>query len=204
MMESGNNGLMPLISEKPMTSPLDEWRTATRRAFDALPEDVRAEIVDGEIIVSPLQLNPHERVIMYLTDLLVPVVRTRGWWVSSSGGVILEPDRNVYRPDLQVTPRMAWSGEGNTGPVVAEVRLVVEVTSPSKRDLIRDRETKYAAYARAGIPLYLLVDRYDGDGVTTLYSNPSGDTYLKPDKVPFGGILTLPAPFDVEIDTAWF
>lgn len=187
-----------------MISMGDRHRAAIREAFDALPEEIRAEIVDGDIIVSPLQLNVHQRVIMYLNSLLVPIVNALELWVDMSGGVILEPDWNEYRPDLQVAPKAAWPREGNTGPALSEVKLVVEVTSPDKRDLIRDRKTKYAAYARAGIPLYLMVDRYDGGGFTILYSNPSGEEYLDAHKVPFGEKLRLPEPFEVEIDTAEF
>lgn len=186
-----------------MMSLHDQRRAAIRRAFDALPEDVRAEIVDGEIIVSPLNLNAHQRVIMYLNSMLSRALPEH-WWVGSSGGLILEPDWDEYVPDLQIAPSSAWAREGNSGPVLSEVKLVVEVTSPHKRDLVRDRETKYAACARAGIPLYLIVDRYDGEGLTTLYSNPSGKEYMDAHKVPFGEKLTLPKPFEVEIDTARF
>jgi Uma2 family endonuclease len=204
MMGVGNNGLMLLLSEDRMITMGDRHRAAIRQAFDALPEEIRAEIVDGDIIVSPLQLNAHQRVIMYLNSLLAPVANTFDWWVDTSGGVILEPDWNEFRPDLQVMPAGAWPREGNSGPTVSEVKLVVEVTSPDRRDLNRDRVTKYTAYARAGIPLYLLVDRYDEEGFTTLYSNPSGSQYLDAHKVPFGEKLTLPAPFEVEVDTARF
>ena len=203
-MNDTDNGLMLMqLSEEPMISMRDQRRAVIRQAFDALPADMRAEIVDGDIVVSPLQLNAHQRVIMYLNGLITRAI-SEDWWVDTSGGVVLEPDWNEYHPDLQVTPSNAWDRPGNTGPILSEVKLVVEVTSPDKRDLIRDRATKYAAYARAGVPLYLLVDRYDGDGFTTLYSNPSGQEYLDAHKVPFGEKLTLPKPFDVEIDTARF
>lgn len=204
MMSDGQNGLMLMkLSEEPMISMRDRRRAVIRQAFDALPAEMRAEIVDGDIVVSPLQLNAHQRVIMYLNVLLARTI-PEDWWVDTSGGVILEPDWNEYHPDLQVTPNNAWDRPGNTGPILSEVKLVVEVTSQDRRDLVRDREIKYAAYARAGIPLYLLVDRYDGDGFTTLYANPSGEQYLDAHKVPFGEKLTLPKPFDVEIDTARF
>lgn len=181
----------------------DQRRAAIRHAFAALPDELRAEIVDGEIIVSPSQLNAHQRVIMYLTSLLSRAI-PEDWWVDASGGLVLEPDWNEYHPDLQVMPSSAWPREGNSGPVLSEVKLVVEVTSPSKRDLVRDRETKYAAYARAGMPLYLLVDRYEDEGCTTLYSNPSGNKFLDAHKVPFGKTLALPKPFEVDVDTAQF
>jgi Uma2 family endonuclease len=204
MMGVGNNGLMLLcLSEEPMISLHDQRRAAIRHAFDALPEEMRAEIVDGEIIVSPLQLNAHQLIIMDLAKLLARTT-PEDWLVDTSGGVIIEPDWDEYRPDLLVAPRAAWPKEGNSGPDLTEVKLVVEVTSSGKRNLERDRETKFRVYAGAGIALYLLVDRYDGKGFTTLYSNPSGTQYLDAHKVPFGEKLKLPEPFDVEIDSAQF
>lgn len=203
-MESRNNGLMLLMSKELMISMVDEHRDAIRRAFDALPDGTRAEIVDGEIIVSPFPNNPHQRIVMYLNGLLARAIPD-DWWVDTSGGVILEPDWNEFRPDLQIAPSAAWPSDSK-GPIVAEVKLMVEVTSPGKRNLIRDRETKYAAYARAGIPLYLIVDRYDAGGYTTLYwnPNPEKDEYQDRHSVPFGEKLTLPKPFEVEIDTVRF
>jgi Uma2 family endonuclease len=141
---------------------------------------------------------------MYLSQLLWPAI-PKDWWVDTSGCVILEPDWNEFQPDLQVAPSAAWPPDGK-GPSIIEVKLVVEVTSPGKRNLIRDRETKYAAYARAGIPLYLIVDRYDAGGHSTLYWNPDPkkEEYKHRHSVPFGEKLTLPEPFEVDIDTAEF
>ena len=203
-MEARNNGLMLMKSKELMITMVDEHRDAIRRAFDALPEETRAEIVDGEIIVSPSPINRHQLIVMYLNGLLVRAI-PEDWLVDTSGGVTLESGWNEFRPDLQVAPRGAWPRDGR-GPSVTEVKLVVEVTSPGKRNLIRDRETKYAAYARAGIPLYLLVDRYDAGGHSTLYwnPNPGKEEYQHRHSVPFGEKLTLPEPFGVDVDTAEF
>lgn len=177
-------------------------RSAIWRAYSALPEKTRAEIVDGEIIVHPMPSNDHQRVVMYLNQLMVTrISRNRG--VDASGGVILEPGWSVYLPDLLVAPETAWIPE-ELGPTVSQVELVVEVVSVGKRDQERDRVTKYEAYARAAIPFYLLVDRYDGDGYVTLFSNPAAGQYLDAHKVPFGEKLTLPAPFEIDVDTAQF
>lgn len=201
-MDIGHNGLMLLLSEEPIIMLDGDDRSAIRRAFDALPEGTWAEIVDGEIIVSPFPNNPHQLVVRYLNLLLAACI-PRGWEIESSGGLILEPDEQEYRPDLYVAPANAWTEE-RAGAQPEMVELVVEVVSAGKRDKERDRVSKYARYARAGIPLYLLVDRYDADGFTTLYSNPAGSEYLDAHKVPFGEKLMLPKPFDAEIDTARF
>lgn len=195
---------MPALAEVPIVSAHDEYRAAIRRAFSVIPVELRSEIVGGDIIVSPMRNNADQRVILLLNQLLTAMAAARGWWVDTSGGLVLEPDREEYRPDLQVAPSAAWLREGGTGPSLSEISLVVEVSSPNEHARVRDREAKYAAYARAGIPLYLLVDRYDHDGIATLYSNPYTDLYLDAHSAPFGQTLTLPKPFDVVVDTGPF
>lgn len=140
----------------------DADRAALWRAYDSLPEKTRAEIVDGEIIVRPAPANRDRLTAMYLVRLL-SVCLPEGWGVAASGGVILDAGWDVYLPDVLVAPVSAWAFD-ELGPRVQQLRLVAEVNSASARDALRNRRTKYAAYARAGIPLYLLVDRYDGDG----------------------------------------
>jgi Uma2 family endonuclease len=202
MMEGRNNGLMLLKSKELMISMVDENRDAIRRTFDALPEGTRAEIVDGEIIVSPFPNNPHQRVVRYLNRLFAATIPNE-WDIETSGGLVLEPDAQEYQPDLYIAPASAWTDD-RPGANPDEVELVVEVVSIGMRDKERDRVSKYGAYARAGIPFYLLVDRYKGAGYVTLFSNPGAGQYLDAHGVPFGEKLRLPAPFDVEVDTAQF
>jgi Uma2 family endonuclease len=78
-------------------------------------------------------------------------------------------------PDLLVAPvRECAEAESHIPAALAE--LVVEVTSTSNAR--HDRVSKPAAYATAGIPLYLLVDRWAPGGPTaTLYGEPKGEAY---------------------------
>jgi Uma2 family endonuclease len=195
-------GLMLLLSEEPMITLDEAKRSVVRHAFDALPEEIWAEIVDGEIIVSPFPNNPHQHIVRYLLRLFAASIPL-DWDIEPAGGLMLQPDKQEYRPDLYLAPHDAWT-EDQPGALPEKVGLVVEVVSPGRRDIERDRVSKYKAYAQAGIPLYLLIDRYDGDGFTTLYSNPSGSEYLDTHKVAFGDKLLLPEPFEVEVDTARF
>jgi Uma2 family endonuclease len=181
---------------------IDQQREAIWRAYDALPEKTRAEIIDGEIIVRPAPSNADQLAKMYLNRLMLTEV-SGVRWVDLSGGVILERGWDVYLPALLVGPEDAWPPD-ELGPIASKLELVAEVTSPSRRDAARNREIKSAAYARAGIPLYLLVNRYDGDGYATLFSNPASGQYQSRHGVPFGEKLTLPKPFEVDVDTAQF
>lgn len=95
-----------------------------------------------------------------------------------------------------------WGGEDSHIPA-AVAELVVEVTSRSNAR--HDRITKPAAYATAGIPLHLLVDRWAPGGPTaTLYGEPKADVYRVLSTAKFGEPLKLPAPFDLTLDTGEF
>jgi Uma2 family endonuclease len=88
------------------------------------------------------------------------------------------------RPDLW-PDRPSWgSPEG--------IAMLSEITA-SYRDT--DRVDKRRAYAAAGIPLYLLVDRENRE--TVLFSRPDVEAqdYRADVRVPFGSDLELPPPF---------
>lgn len=82
---------------------------------------------------------------------------------------------------------------------VAGVAMVVEVTSSSPE---RDRHAKRRAYAVARIPLYLLIDRQQGQ--VTLFGEPVRDDYSTMTVAAFGDVVKLPAPFSFTLETANF
>lgn len=105
-------------------------------------------------------------------------------------------------PDIVVAPLPECEATQTRIPAAA-AELVVEVTS--KSNARHDRISKPAAYATAGIPLYLLVDRWAPDGPTViLYGEPQGDVYHPLVTAKFGEPVKLPAPFDLVIDTSEF
>ncbi len=78
--------------------------------------------------------------------------------------------------------------------------LTAEVIPPSS--IQRDREVKPKACALAGIPLYLLVDRFTKPVTISLHSEPGVNGYTKVTTVTAGEKLQLPAPFDLTLDTS--
>ncbi|WP_211258861.1 Uma2 family endonuclease [Spirillospora albida] len=167
------------------------------------PEGFRAELIDGEIVVTPPPGGDHEACIAVITLQIVRHSPTmfhnapnKGLLVPSGGRC---PSNRVI-PDATFAPAELRLFHGADPWMPPDgVSMVVEVTS-SKPD--RDRETKRHCYARAGIPLYLLVDR--SEDRVTLYSEPEGDDYPHVEVVPFGKALSLPEPFSVELDTSEF
>ena len=84
-----------------------------------------------------------------------------------------EPDVFVLRPGVRFA--------GQRFPGVDKVLLAVEVVSPSRKSVRRDRVTKRAEYAEAGIPEYWIVDRRHPDGPQVLVLTLTGgaDGYVE-------------------------
>ncbi|WP_030779131.1 Uma2 family endonuclease [Streptomyces sp. NRRL S-920] len=165
------------------------------------PEGSKVEIIEGVITVSPGPANRHNLVAQKVHRLLYSVLPD-DWGVFQTLSVAVPSKLGMLIPDLVVIP-LADVEPTQTHVPAGAAELVVEVTSPSNAR--HDRISKPAAYATAGIPLYLLIDRWAPGGPTiTLYGEPRGDVYRVLSACKFGEPVKLPEPFDVEIDTSEF
>lgn len=165
------------------------------------PEGRRVEIIEGIVTVSP----PPSKDLNLTADLLQELLyagRPAGCGIFQTLGLSAPGRQGLFVPDLAVLPRAAVTGTGHHVPA-GEALLVVEITSQGNAN--HDRIKKAHGYAAAGIPLYLLLDSWQSDRPTAmLYGEPAGGTYRVLDSVEYGEKLTLPAPFDLLIDTAEF
>lgn len=187
--------------------PLSQGDDALLEGFLALdtPEGFRAELIDGEIVVNPPPLGDHEQCIAEISYQVVRDSPNAFHWAGQKGLIVPggagHPDNRVI-PDMVFAPRglRLFSGAREWMPVEpGGIAMVVEVTSSKPEP---DRTSKRYGYARAGIPLYLLVDR--AEERVTLFSGPDGGEYGHTDQVPFGKTLPLPEPFEIELDTSTF
>ncbi|MGW5121182.1 Uma2 family endonuclease [Streptomyces noursei] len=167
------------------------------------PQGFRAELVEGEIVVTPPPDGDHED---YLGIIGRQVTRRSATDIQISGykGLVLsgvddQPADHVI-PDATIAPYAMRLFRGAEPWMPSKgVAMVVEVTSSRPRN---DRVAKRHAYARGAVPLYLLVDR--AKSAVTIFSEPKGDDYLSTHTAPFGDPLPLPAPFSFDLDTAAF
>lgn len=197
----------PAIGEEPRSTaqaaPNDDLLglEASLWALD-LEAGWRAELLDGHIIVSPPPVLWHTEVVFWLYEQFREASTANGWGQSHASALVLPRTRDIVEPD-----HLVFTGRDNVSNLKYEIPVeralfVAEVVSASS--IKDDREVKPLRYAAAGIPFYLLVDRFRQPTAVTLCSEPGENGYGKAIVVPAGGgtILHIPEPCDVTLDLA--
>jgi Uma2 family endonuclease len=137
------------------------------------PRDARLELIGGEIFeMSPIG-SPHAACVDFLVYYFNETAR-RQFIVRAQSPIRLD-DFSEPQPDVAL---LRWRDDFYRGahPTPADVLLVVEVADTT---VVTDRTVKVPLYARAGVAEVWLVNIPDGQ--LEIYSDPSGDSYLRAD-----------------------
>lgn len=166
----------------------------TEQDYLALPESLsRIELLDGALLVSPAPAGQHQRVVRRISFALEDAAPD-GVEVLDAINVRVGPGR-ILIPDVVV---LRTAGLDKTVYESADVLMVVEVASPLRPGI--DRVTKPAAYGRAGIPHYLLVESDGGIVSATAYALTPAGVYGEAARSDPGGVVELRQPFPLRID----
>lgn len=137
-------------------------KLATYDDLLALPEDVRAEIIQGTIVTLPSPLPRHAKAQRALAGFIGGPFDDDdgrggpgGWWILLEVDVRFAP-HVVVRPDLAGWRRERLPEPWDLRPIDTRPDWVCEVISPSNAAF--DRVTKRRVYAEHGVPHYWLVD----------------------------------------------
>ena len=161
-------------------------RKLTYQDYLQTPDDVRYELIDGELVPMPSPRAIHQRLLKKLI-----------WWFkqvedAGLGQVYAAPfdvffsNTAILQPDILFISAARAHIITETG-VQGAPDLVIEIISPS--DPNRDKIRKRAIYARHRVGEYWLVDPYvrnitvlmlDGDGYETDGIYGIGDTLTSP------------------------
>lgn len=181
-----------------------EFGPYTLYDLDALPEDgKRFELADGWL--TELSPSPwHDHAADRLKDILKNAARIAGAQVYVAGGPNdISTPAGVRKPDAFVVPRdiarSAISGKLRTY-YASDLLLVAEVISPRSGSEQVDRVRKVREYARAGIPVYWIIDLEPEPKITILTLN--GSEYTLDAEIRAGQVLRVSQPFPVSFDPA--
>ncbi|WP_405491775.1 Uma2 family endonuclease [Streptomyces sp. NBC_00096] len=175
-------------------SESDRLHSQLSRFEDMFP-GYRTEIVEGNIVMSPVK--PHHNETIWEVRTALKGQLSEEWGFISDVAVPFDPD-NELCPDLAVIPKAEVRKNLSAYPPDL-IELAIEVVSPSS--VRNDYEVKDRAYARRGIPHYLIFDPYKAQ-CTTLW-NPGPDGYLGRDVIPYGDTVTVETGIGkVTVDTA--
>jgi Uma2 family endonuclease len=171
---------------RPMAHALRRPRK-TVQDYLALPDGVRAELVQGEIYGTPSPTPGHQESVGTIYAALRAHGRARG-----TGRAFVSPLDVHLSEESVVQPDVLWLATGN--PALADDAvhgvpdLVVEVVSPSHPE--RDRFVKRSLYEEHRVPELWLVDPSDRSVEVLRFS---GDRYAPAGWFVAGQVLVSPS-----------
>lgn len=158
--------------------PLPKEHTYTSKDYWNLPEDQRAELIDGQFYDMAPPSRIHQKLVHLISYTIEDYIRKHDGECEvypSPFAVNLEAaDKDWVEPDISVIcDKNKLTDRGCSGAP----DLIVEVVSPSSRRM--DYSTKNALYSEAGVREYWIVDpekerttiyHYEEDAAPTIYT----------------------------------
>jgi Uma2 family endonuclease len=142
---------------------VDEYHRMIDDGFFA--EDERFELLEGWIVAKMPRNPPHDSMIVVIGRILDRAL-PEGWHLRGQSAIVTAD--STPEPDLAIV-----RGDGrdylSRHPEPADLALVVEVSDST---LASDRGLKARIYARAGIPVYWIVNLVDHR--VEVYTTPTG------------------------------
>lgn len=164
---------------------MEGGKRCTFEDVDALPGDVRAELVDGEMFIMQAPGESHQDILgelFWLIKLYLKKNNRQCKAYMGLGAFIKRDKYNYLIPDISVVcDRDRLEEKGCQG----SPDWFIEIVSPSTRK--QDYEQKLALYRETGVREYWIVDR-ERDAVSVYRFEPGGEAerYSFSDRVRVG------------------
>lgn len=135
-------------------------RRYTYADYKDLPEELRCEIIEGDLQMTPAPNARHQAISTFLVATVWSFVRSArlGTVLAAPTDVVLAPE-NVVQPDILFVSMARKDIIDPKAGINGAPDLVMEVLSPS--DPRRDQVVKRDLYERYGVQEYWIVDPED-------------------------------------------
>jgi hypothetical protein len=165
---------------------LDDVRTA-HDIIAMLPDDVHAEVIEGEVIVNAATpAGRHARIVLAVRRAFA----RRGIDnLFENTTLLVEHDEEEYVPDLARWPEQVIDGDSWEFPA-SECLFALEVVSGDRPGRRQRDYRKVAGYARGGVPVLLIID--PADRTCTLLTGPKDGEYSVRRVTKFGEPVIIP------------
>ncbi len=149
----------------------------------ALPEGIRAELIDGQIYYMAPPSRRHQTLVGRLYQLIANYIDRKGGpcevYPAPFAVFLNEDDLTYVEPDISV---ICDPGKLNDKGCSGAPDWIIEIVSPASRRM--DYSTKLFKYRSAGVRLYWIVDP-DKDRITVWYfATDNTDEFSFKDDVP--------------------
>ncbi|WP_395572817.1 Uma2 family endonuclease [Streptomyces sp. BK79] len=194
---------MTVMAERPTISGTESQSfEGLLKTLDELvvPDGFKAEIIRGSIVMSPWSKGYYQRVMRLVCAQMEPYVPESHLIERAPFLYVFPGNECAYGPDIHVAHERAFETESRhlDGESLS---LVAELTSPATRK--DDLTDKVGVYAKAGVPVYLILDMQEEQAI--VYGSPSREgIYEVRFTKPFGEKLSIPDPFGFLLDTTGF
>jgi len=152
-----------------------------------LPDDVHAEVVEGEVIVNAATpAGRHAKIVLAVRRAFA---RQGIDNLFENTTLLVEQDEAEYVPDLARWPEHLIDGDSWEFPA-AECSFALEVVSGDRPGRRQREYQKASGYARGTVPVFLLID--PTEETCTLFTEPRTGEYSVRQIVKFGEPLSIP------------
>ncbi|MEV7243999.1 Uma2 family endonuclease [Streptomyces sp. NPDC093248] len=169
------------MAESDNTTTLDEMFERLEKM--PVPEGYKVEIVEGTVFTSPQRDTHWEIILDFVEQLRTKYPRKR---VKSDVRIDYPGHLNGFATDVTVMAEGAARTEDGRWDC-GDVEFVAEVIS--RGTAANDYGPKKAAYAEAGVPVYVIADPYRGE--CHVFTHPRDGRYALEVKADFGEELDL-------------
>jgi hypothetical protein len=161
--------------------------TTSHDIIEMLPDDVQAEVIEGDVIVNAATpAGRHAKIVLAVRRAFM---RSGITSLYENTTLLVEPDEAEYVPDLALWPDDLIDGDDWEFPA-DECGFVLEVVSGDRPGRRQRDYGKASGYARGGVPVLLIVDA--STEMCLLLTQPRNGEYTVRKTARFGEPLVIP------------